>query len=220
MYDEDLLDRWSMRRGFADRWCMTPDGKDVPDLLDDLEQRLDQATGGKKRPDVSVPFYDWTLLQEHDRARAQGLYHRLVETGGTGVTHTQEGLLDLIGRAALPGTVFFWEGLVDLKGRRDRFVSRRRRYAVAGLGFLVMQRDLEPARAALQRLAGHDEPEVRRLALEMLVRSRPSPDAPVPADLAVTLYDAARGDADGLVRYTAPPWNPRPPRPRPPCQRC
>lgn len=77
MYNEDLLDRWSMRRGFTDGWAMTPDGKDVPDLLDDLEQRLDQAGAGKKRPDVKVPFYDWIALQEVGRERAQHLYHQL-----------------------------------------------------------------------------------------------------------------------------------------------
>ena len=203
MYDEDLLDRWCRRRGFADGWAMTPDGRGVPELLDDLQQRLDQAPRGKKRPDVSVPFYDWILLQEHDRERAQELYLRLVLTGGTGVTHTQKGLLDLIGRAALPGSVFFWVNLVELKGRRDRFVSERRRYAVAGLGLLLLQHDLEPARTALLRLAGHKEPEVRRLALKTLARSDPSHDTPVPEYLAATLYEAARGDADGLVRHTA-----------------
>ena len=202
MYDEDLLDRWSRRYGFADGWYETPDGKDVPDLLDDLEQRLDQTGAGKKRPDVKVSFYDWISLQESARERAQRLYHQLVETGGTGVTSTQKGLLDLIGRAALTGSVFFWEGLVGLKGHRDRFVSERRRYAVAGLAFLVMQHDLEPARAAVLRLTDYKEPEVRRLALEMLVRASLTPDAPAPEDLVATLNDAAQEDRNGLVRYT------------------
>jgi len=202
-----LLDRWGMGYERSGRPVLTPDGRGVPEYLDELEQKLDRAArGDKRRPDVGVAFYLGLRLGERDLDRAQRLYYRLVGTGGTGHTYTQQGLLELIGRAALPASVPFWEGLVDFKGTRDRFVSERRKHALAGLALLVRHHDLEPARDALLRLVQHIDPEVRRRAVDMLLRSGPEPDAPVPDQLVALLREVALGDQDSLVRFFARSW--------------
>ena len=211
MYGRDLLDEWSIRRRLADGRHVLWDGRAAPaapEVLDQLERKLERAAGGgKRRPDVDVLFGDWLLLEESDRERAQRLYHRLVETGGTGITYTQQGLLGLIGSAALPGSLPFWEGLVDFKAPgRDRFVKERRRYALAGIGFLVLQHGLEQARASLYSFARHADPGVRRLALRMLVRACCRRDAPVPEELVALLRGQAQDDGDSLVRYMARGW--------------
>jgi hypothetical protein len=211
MYGRDLLDEWSIRRRLGDARRVTWDGRELPEapeVLDELERKLKRAAGGgKRRPDVEVAFGDWLQLEESVRERAQRLYHRLVETGGTGVTYTQKGLLDLIGAAALPGSLPFWEGLVDYKApRRDFFVKERRRYALAGIGFLVLQQGMEQARGSLYGFARHADPGVRRLALRMLVRACCRRDAPVPEELVAFLRDRALDDGDSLVRYEARGW--------------
>ena len=77
--------------------------------LDRLSALLDSPPS-KRVNLTNAGIWDWQVTgpADDDLARAQELYRRVYETGGTGSTYAQESLLELIALALDPHSVPFW----------------------------------------------------------------------------------------------------------------
>jgi hypothetical protein len=172
--------------------------------LDRLEAYLDDPPKRPNLMDVTPRFWD-TLggFDPDDLPRAQALYRRVVETGGTGTTYVQEALLELIAAAQDPDSIPFWLEILDIHRRRDAFVGQRRVTALSALALLAMRQDDPTAREALRRATRHDHPEVRALAVQTLGRVYAEMERPLPREVLDELAWIATGDPAFGPRFHA-----------------
>ena len=174
------------------------------DALDRLEAYLDDPP---KRPNLmDVTPRVWDALggfDPDDLPRAQALYRRVVEAGGTGTTYAQEALLQLIAAAQDPASIPFWLEILDIRRRRDAFAKQRRAMALSALALLAARQDDPAANDALRRAAHHDHPEVRALAVQTLGRVYAEMERPLPPQVLDELTGIATGDPAFGPRFHA-----------------
>jgi hypothetical protein len=177
---------------------------DLRAALDRLEAYLDDPP---KRPNLMdlAPSY-WDALGgfgSDDLPRAQALYHRVVEVGGTGTTYVQEALLELIAAAQDPASIPFWLEILDIRRPRDAFAKQRRVMALSALALLAVRQDERAAHDALRRAAHYDRPEVRALAVHTLARVYAEAERPLSPEVLDELVGIATGDPAFGPRFHA-----------------
>jgi hypothetical protein len=143
-------------------------------------------------------------LAVEDVPRAQALYPRVMEAGGTGSRDIQETLLNLIRQAEDPASVPFWVGLLEYARPRDQFGQRRRLHALAGLARLVIRRADPTALAALRAAMHHRRDDIRALAAHYLGRALlyeeyTEEETPEEASLHLLPSESLADDADLVV---------------------
>jgi hypothetical protein len=138
-----------------------------------------------------------------DLPRAQELYRRVFEAGGTGNMYIQEALLTLIAATEDPASIPFWLEILELSRPRDQFANQRRTLALAALARLVIQRNAPAACDALRGLARHKHPEVRALAVHYLGRVYLDAERPIPPAVQTELLDIAVHDTAFGPRFMA-----------------
>jgi hypothetical protein len=172
--------------------------------LDRLEAYLDDPP---KRPNLmDLAPRVWDALggfDPDDLPRAQALYRRVVETGGTGTTYVQKALLELIAAPQDPASVPFWLEILDIRRRRDAFAKQRRAMALSALALLAVRQDDPAAHDALRRAAHHDRPEVRALAVQTLGRVYAGMERPLPPQVLDELAEVAVSDPAFGPRFHA-----------------
>ena len=172
--------------------------------LDQLEHMLDNPPPPKRYNlmDVRLSARWGGVLAMEDLSRAQKLYRRVYETGGTGSVYIQEELLELIARTAEATTIPFWLGLLDLNKPRDTFANKRRDLVCSALG-LLMFHDNEVATEALWQSTLHMLHDVRVSAMyairQVLIHKRRKPNKAI----VQRLTDIATHDFSSAVRYLA-----------------
>lgn len=178
---------------------------EVRAALDRLTDFLDNPP--PKRADMrDTGLWGWwggAALAPADLARAQELYHRVYETGGTGNYGVQEALLGQIATAQNPTSVPFWVEILDLSRPRDGFATQRRTTALAALALLAIRRDAPAAYDALREAAHHARPDVRALAVHYLGRAYLDAERPFPPKVLADLSDVAVHDKAFGPRFQA-----------------
>lgn len=204
MRNDDQFDNWL----FALKWKASGRGKfhgeQARACLDRLAALLDNAKFPK--PDLyesGLSEFSAPKMDARDACRAQELYHRVVEVGGTGSKAVQQGLLGMIACSGASASVPFWAGLLDLKRPRDSFAHRRSASALAGLALLALGRNDSEAWKALGKAARHTDREVRNLAAYYIRRVSEERENSMPSDIRVELSDVARDDKDLGTRFQA-----------------
>jgi hypothetical protein len=172
--------------------------------LDRLEAYLDDPPKRPNLMDLAPRFWD-TLrgFDSGDLPRAQALYRRVVEAGGTGTTYVQEALLELIAAAQDPVSIPFWLELLDIRRPRDAFAGQRHMMALSALALLAVRQDNPAAHDALRRAAHHDRPEVRALAIQTLSRVYAGAERPMPPEVLDELAGIVAGDPAFGPRFHA-----------------
>ena len=205
MYRDDPLDIWLLRgEASLDPELIAGQRLALRACLDHLEAYVD---GPPKRPDVTdlTPLF-WRGLggfDPDDLPRAQSLYPRVVEAGGTGTTYVQEALLDMIAAAEDPSSIPFWLGLLDIQRPRDKFAKQRRVMALTALALLTVRQKEPTARDALRQAARHDNADVRAQAIETLALAYALAGSPMPPDMLDELARIATDDPAFGPRYQA-----------------
>jgi hypothetical protein len=172
--------------------------------LDRLEAYLDDPP---KRPNLmDVTPRVWDALggfDPDDLPRAQALYRRVVEAGGTGTTYVQEALLELIAAAQDLASIPFWLEILDIHRHRDAFAKQRRAMALSALALLAVRQDSPAAHDALRQTTHHDHPEVRALAVQTLGRVYAEMERPLPPQVLDELAEIAVNDPAFGPRFHA-----------------
>lgn len=174
--------------------------------LNELSDFLDNPP--PKRADmgnVSLPGR-WNVggLPPGDLTRAQELYRRVFDRGGTGNTIIQEELLYLIANSRDPTSIPFWIEMLQLSKPRDRFARRRRTMALAALARLAIGLDVPEAYEALRAVAHDDRrPDVRALAIHYWGRAYLDAERPLPPEVVDELSDIAVNDRAFGPRFQA-----------------
>ena len=169
-----------------------------------LEAYLDDPPKRPNLMDVTPRFWDALGgFDPDDLPRAQALYRRVAEGGGTGSTYAQEALLELIAAAQDPVSVPFWLGILDIRRPRDAFAKQRRVMALSALALLAIRQDDPAAHDALRQAAHHDRPEVRALAIQTLGRVYAEVEHPIPPEVLDELAGMATGDPVFGPRFQA-----------------
>ena len=172
--------------------------------LDRLEAYLNDPP--KRLNLIEVAPRLWDALEGFapgDLPRAQALYHRVVDVGGTGTTYVQEALLGLIAAAENPASIPFWLEILDISRPRDAFAKQRRAKALSALALLAIRQDEPAAHAALRQAAHHDRPDVRALAVHTLGRVYAEVKRPLPPEVLDALAGVATGDRAFGPRFQA-----------------
>lgn len=179
MRHDDPLDELELR--FLDRFMVEHEipTKRLAELRAATHTFHDEVADHLDHPLPRRTWYDihrWDVgrgvgLAVEDVPRAQALYPRVMEAGGTGSRDIQEALLNLIRQADDPTSVPFWVGLLEYARPRDQFGQRRRLHALAGLARLVIRRADPAALAALRAVMHHWREDVRALAVHYLGRA-------------------------------------------------
>jgi hypothetical protein len=204
MRDDDPFDNWL----FALKWKASGKGKfhgeQARACLDRLAVLLDNAKFQKPNLyEAGLSEFNAPKMDPRDACRAQELYHRVVEVGGTGSKGVQQALLEMIACAFASDSVPFWAGLLDLKRPRDSFAPRRRASALAGLALLALERNDTEAWKALGKAARHIDGEVRNLAAYYIGRVSEESKNSMPSEIGIELSDVARDDTDLNTRFQA-----------------
>ncbi len=206
--DDDILDGFLLG---ADLREETPPAElakrqaDAPSALDRLGKILDDPSPGRKDLNDAL-LYSWQgclSLSLDDVPRAQHLYGRVLDVGGTGSARVQKSLLELIGATADPSSVPFLTGLVDITRARDSFSSERRALATAALACIAIQHDDEAARQALRGLTRHKNQQVQALAIYYLGRAYLDLEKALPADVQEELSQAVTAGRTFYTRFQA-----------------
>jgi hypothetical protein len=204
MRDDDPFGNWLFalkRKAFGKEKFQ---GEQARACLNRLAALLDNAKFQK--PDLyesGLNEFNAPKMDPRDACRAQELYHRVVEVGGTGSKNVQQALIEMIACACASDSVPFWAGLLDLKRPRDSFAPRRRASALAGLALLALERNDSEAWKALVIATRHTNVEVRTLAAYYIRRMSEERKNAMPPDIGLELSDVARDDTDLGTRFQA-----------------
>lgn len=202
---DDPLWLWLLRsERDLDQDLVTQHQTELRASLDRLEAYLGDPPKRPNLMDVTPRF--WGALggfAPDDLPRAQALYRRFVEAGGTGTTYVQEALLELIAVAQDPVSVPFWLEILDIRRPRDAFAKQRRVMALSALALLAVRQNLPAAHDALRRAARHHPPEVRALAVQTLGRVYAERESPLPAEVLDELVSIATDDPAFGPRFHA-----------------
>lgn len=171
-----------------------------------LQDILDTPT--PKRTDyynigISPYVHGLIVLRPEDLADAHELYHRVLETGGTGTKYVQEGLLKAIATSANPISIPFWQQLLDIKRPRDSFAKTRRNLALAALAFLSISQQSAATYDALLTATRHGDPTIRGLAVHYLGRAYRDAERTLPPDIQTHVLGIATHDKAFLPRFNA-----------------
>ena len=134
---------------------------------------------------------------------AQDLCRRVIESGGSGNTHAQEGLLNLIAAAEEPSSGPFWVEMLGVSRARDGFTAKRRVLATAALARLAIRKGSDAALQVLRDMCRHKNADVRANAVHHLGQVYLFSEKPLPAADRVELARIATSDAAFPVRFTA-----------------
>lgn len=204
MRNTDPFVYWSSFRNVCD-----PEGRGFGQnrrrMLDELEDELDRAQQQGKKPDYNarrILFQTVAGVGREDAERAQRLYLRVTEQGGSGNQHLQESMLDLLGFAARPASIPFWKELLELRLSRDRFAERRRQFAIAALASLLAQGENEALEPMIEAL-GHDHADTRATAAEHLARAYVEAEREPPEEVIARLSSVASEDKALVARFKA-----------------
>lgn len=177
--------------------------QEMGELLVGLEQYVANT------PRERVDFYEtahpsfWAHVSKADLPRAEALYVRLAEMGGTGTTMMQEDILRSIALTQTEATVPFWVKMLDLRIPREKFRHARRLRATAALALLMIQRDSRLAAKALTKATKHADADVRALAVYHLGRAYLWPGRRVPPSFVELMGRLASEDAAFEPRFQA-----------------
>lgn len=202
MRARDPFERWLIALEYSDGRGFGPE---LRSSLDQLEKELKRARMTKKKPkygSLYLQTYGFTSVRSEELQRVQRLYFRVVEQGGAGNQSLQESLLDLIGGAANPASIPFWNELLGLQRKRDRFSEKRRRFALAALALLLVRGEdeaLEPMVEALEL----DHPDTRAAAAENLRRAYLIDERNPPDEVVERLTSVSTEDKALSARFTA-----------------
>ena len=121
MKEEDPLDLWLLfgRLPSHNQRSRRMD-REVHNSLDRLRTLLD-AAGPKKIDFIQSGVNPWNLrpIPPADLPAAHEVSKQVVARGGSGSTHVQEGLLNMIALTGDPASAEFWLEILDLKRPRD-----------------------------------------------------------------------------------------------------
>jgi hypothetical protein len=172
--------------------------------LDELRNLLEQPSAkGVNLTKARLWSLGSTGLAAQDLLRAQDLYLRVFETGGTGSLHLQRSLLHLIAATEAPASVPFWLKLLEITRPREHFRKERRVLAVAALALLAIRRDDPLAYGTLRDLTGHHDHAIRALGVRYLGDVHGYTERPVPQEVLSDLVTIAVHDVDFPTRYQA-----------------
>jgi hypothetical protein len=171
----------------------------LPPLLDAStpEKKLDLANSGMGPFMASVP------LSSEDLSSAQELYRRVVTQGGTNSQWVQEGLLGLMAATADPGSIPFWQEMLELARQRDQFAARRKTYALAALAYTAIRHELPAAYDALHQATRHEDANIRSRAVYYLAHAYLQTDHPPTFEARTELVDIAVKDPAFAPRFQA-----------------
>lgn len=170
----DPLDKWMYPTIFdipAERMAM---------VQEKMIEGLNRLTMWIEKPNAKRDMAQETGLRSffsiippipNDFKRAQELLLKVVETGGSGSTDTQETLLSLIAVTANPESLPFWQEALNLKHKKDRFRKKRQQMTLAALALLAIKSNNEEAYQALNQATHHKTHEVRSQAIDYLARA-------------------------------------------------
>lgn len=211
MFNDDPLEAWS-RPSLFGMFDFSP--AEIPEqqarlsgALDRLEALLDTPPPeGKKRDFYGNGLWGFNgkmPLPPGELQRAEQLYRRVVESGGSGVKYAQEGLLDLIAATEDPLSIPFWLEMLDWQRPREQFASQRRLISLAALARMAISRDEASAYEALRGATRHAKPDARALAVYYLGEAYLQADRPVPPEVEAEVREIAVSDSDFAPRFQA-----------------
>lgn len=136
--------------------------------------------------------------------RAQSLYRRVYELGGSGVTYAQEGLLNLIALSKDPGSVPFWLEILSFAKPRDAFRQGRLTLALSALALMAVRKELPAAYQGLLNVAEtHPDSTARGLALHYLGKVYTDTQRSLPAELRTEIRQIVESDPAFEPRFQA-----------------
>ena len=138
-----------------------------------------------------------------DVPRAQAVYRRIFEVGGTGSMDAQRTVLMLLGGSADPQTIPFWLEMVDLTKPRDKFRRDRVTLSLAALALIAIRRDEAAAYNALRQLTRHATPAIRAQAVLYLRHAYAGAGRPVPEAVLADMFLVATQDKAFEPRFQA-----------------
>lgn len=172
--------------------------------LDELDEFLEQPANKKPNfKNMRLTYWGMVGCSPADLPRAQGLYQRVFEAGGTGSTYVQEALLNTIALTNEPSSIPFWLHLLNLTKPRDSFARKRQTFALSALAFLAIQRKGPAAYDALRQAAHHPNPEVRALGVYYWGRAYQAAGHPIPPDVLADLTNIATNNPAFGPRFQA-----------------
>lgn len=195
----------------TERWFDTPSKKlsqHRKNVSKSLSAIADLLTQTSKKIDYGnvcwtlCDFYKFQIL-EKDRERAQDLYFRVAEAGGTSTSRVQKCMLDLIAWAANPASIPFWTQCVEFIRPRDQFTLERRRIAMAALASLVILKQSEAARQAIVAFTEHELSEIRAIAIQSLDQLYAFQQQEPPQEIVDKIEDIAKHDGSFFPRFMA-----------------
>lgn len=176
--------------------------------LDAMEKALDHPGPKPKFPYLTAlsRFSMSARLTGAALLRAEAIARRVWTASGANKTQVEEWLLLAVGHSAQPSSVDFLRDAIAFSRPRDTLIPRRRRWAVAALGFIAAKTGDEGAKTALVELLGHDDPRVRTWVVCALARVLRTKDDRLTAEAVERFWSVARGDRAFEPRCAARQW--------------
>ena len=208
MRDRDPLEDWWFRTGLDVPASRASEFRtQLQETLDELEAYLADPPKKIDYGDLHLAALRWpapVALPTGVVARAQSLYRRVYELGGTWVTYVQEELLDLIALAQDPGSVPFWLEILTFSRPRDAFRKARLTRALSALALLAIRKDLPAAyQGLLDTAKTHPDQRTRGMALYYLGRVCTAIEQLLPEQLKAEILQIAAADPAFEPRFQA-----------------
>ncbi len=199
-------------------WLMSSLDEIAPQRIRDLQREAHEGLEAlaayldnpPKRPDLRDGMcglfwlrYSPAGFAAADVPRAQAVYRRIFETGGTGSMDAQRAILTLLGGSADPQTVPFWLEMVDLSKPRDMFRQERATLSLAALALLAIRHDEAAAYAALHQLMRQPNPDIRAQAVFYLRHAYADAGRAVPEAVLTDMFLVATQDKAFEPRFRA-----------------
>ncbi len=186
--------------------------KTIHSRYEQFRDRLDRVEQIWTAPEMNASESQWVgydladyryVLPHEGVEEVQELVRLVAEKGGPGSGVVQDVLMDLVGRTANTSSSAFWAEMMEYTRPRDKYSSRRRRFAAAGLARLAVVQECRPALETLLLLMGSGRPEAREEAVRALVRAFWLWDKAPSPGLVDAIFAVAAGDPEFLTRLAA-----------------
>lgn len=155
--------------------------------LDELEQYLASHPEKPNYRNMRYMLSPWTArinVSGKDVARAQELFRRVYQMGGSGSNFIQEGLLTIVAIAQDPASAPFWEEILEYSKPRDSLNNQRKTWALAALALQVINQDSHAAYQVLRKISQtHQSPKTRGKAVFYLDQAYQYAERPLPEGL-------------------------------------
>lgn len=152
-------------------------------VLPGVEAWLAEVARALEQPRPEYPwarFVDVPVrLPPASRKRAQDLFLRVWQAPGTNKLVAEGRLLGLVGSSADPASIPFWKEVVALHQPRDRFASKRRALAAAGLALTALRHPESGAFAALEAITRDEHPDACAAAADTLAQLAVDKEGPL-----------------------------------------